>query len=299
MKNILHLLLITLSFASIFCNKEDSKTPPVIKLKTGEIYVENDDIVAIGKPIVFGIEAVAGDEHITNLVVKKVLSDGTSITMLDSGLFEKQLITDKIFYQSIEETVVWKISVMDRNRLSDTIKVTVHKDPNSKFGGIYEYSSIKMGFQENTDYGHFLDPFTGKVYDNDTAQMNQEKIHVATYYYVSSDLPSPTLASPGEVYKDILVYYPFLSEWTIQNTTNWDISVDNNPVAVSDFDAAHNDSLLIVEYDDVWGKSKFKWATVGRVIPFQTANGKRGMVKVIETVNTETGYMVFDLKIQR
>jgi hypothetical protein len=71
-----------------------------------------------------------------------------------------------------------------------------------------------------------------------------------------------------------------------------------NGVTKEAFDNAHNDSLLIVSYDDVWGKKKYKWAMPGLFIPFQTAAGKKGIVHVIEADTVPEGSILFALKIQ-
>ena len=73
----------------------------------------------------------------------------------------------------------------------------------------------------------------------------------------------------------------------------------HNPVSSADFDRAHNDSLLIVSYHEVWGKKKFKWAVKGTIIPFLTKSGKKGLIKVVHADEKEDGFMEFELKIQQ
>jgi hypothetical protein len=94
-------------------------------------------------------------------------------------------------------------------------------------------------------------------------------------------------------------FYPTIIDWTVRNYTLWDISVDGNPIAVQDYDACQNDSLLIVSYSTAWGRKKFRWATSGRVIPFLTSSGKLGLVKVIQNDNNDGGSMELELKIQQ
>jgi hypothetical protein len=77
------------------------------------------------------------------------------------------------------------------------------------------------------------------------------------------------------------------------------ISVDGDPVPAEAYDQCHNDSLLIVAYDDVWGKRKFKWADPGDIIPFLTAKGKKGLLKVLSADHAATGTITFSLKIQQ
>ena len=283
------------------CNKDEEKSPPAISFKMGSKYTFDGEVVMVGSPLVFGIQATAKDANITNFTIKKILPDGSISVVMDTALNAPSIDVDKIFYQSIEEQVNWIFTVMDKNRLSASISLTVYKDPNSEFGNIYYYPSITMGYQYNTEYGHFLNPFTGKVYFEDSATILQDQMHFLVYYIVDQDLPSPVFSSPGEMdnfSEEALLFYPYINNWQTRKFTHWDISVDDVPISTEAFDQAENDSLLIVSYQEVWGKKKFKWATNGRVIPFKTANGKFGMVKVINAEHAESGKIEFAIKIQ-
>jgi hypothetical protein len=285
----------------VSCNKDEEKSPPSISFKMGSKYTYDGEVVMVGSPLIFGVQAAAKDANITNFTIKKILPDGSSFVVMDTALNAPSLDVDKVIYQSIEDQVNWVFTVMDKNRLSANISCTVFKDPDSEFGDIFYYPSITMGYQNNTKYGHFLNPFTGKVYFEDSATILQEEMHFLVYYIVDQDLPSPVFSSPGEMdnfSEEALLFYPYISDWQTRRFTHWDIRVDDVPISVEAFDQAENDSLLIVSYQEVWGKKKFKWATNDRVIPFKTANGKFGLVKVINAELTESGKIEFAIKIQ-
>ncbi len=298
------LVLIIILFSLIVmvsCNKDEEQSPPTINFKMGSKYTFDGEVVMVGSPLVFGVQATAKDANITNFTIKKILPDGSTAVVMDTALNAPGLDVDKVVYQSIEQQVNWVFTVMDKNRLSSSISLTVYKDPNSEFGDIYYYPSITMGYQYNTGYGHFLNPFTGKVYFEDSATILQDEMHFLVYYIIDQDLPSPVFSSPGEMdnfSEEALLFYPYINDWQTRKFTHWDISVDDVPISVEAFDQAENDSLLIVSYQEVWGKKKFKWATNGRVIPFKTANGKFGMVKVINAELSESGKIEFAIKIQ-
>lgn len=281
------------------CNKDKDPVPPVISLQSGAEYTPAGAVVAVGGRLTFGITASGADANITNLVVKKIMPDGSSKVVMDSGLNSPSFSVKKIFYQSVEEEARWTFQVMDKNRQFATTALTIYKDPASAWGGIFDYPLIEMGFQGNTAFGQFLIPSTAKVYFSDTASMNQDLIDIVTYYYDDEGLPSPTFSSPGEQGGGIVAYYPAIAAWTVKKYTKWDISVDTDPVPVAAFDACHNDSLLIVSYDDVWGKRKFKYANQGDVIPFMTAGGKKGLIRVISSDNDPAGKITFSMKIQQ
>ncbi len=299
-------LFFILIFFIIGCKKKsDDNLPPAINFKVGNEYTHNNDTVAVGHRLYFGIQARGTSENITNFTIKKTLENGTVVTMMDTGLNSLILDVNKVFYQNVENRAVWTFTVMDRNRMMAQISMVVYKDPNSAYGGIYYYPSITLGYQNNTLYGHFLNPSTGTVYTADSATTHCNMIDVLTYFILSDNLPSPVLSSPGEMDNsstEAQTYYPYIANWQPRNYTLWDISFDNGnnaPLTAADFNAAQNDSLLIVAYHPIWGKKKFKWATVGKIIPFITGGGKLGLIHVLRADSVDTGIMQIAVKIQQ
>ncbi|HOY30353.1 MAG TPA: hypothetical protein PKW80_00595 [Bacteroidales bacterium] len=286
------------------CKKKTDPLPPTISLIFESGCNHDGDTLAIGQPIRFKVQANGPDANLTNFTVKKYYN-GNMKTVLDSGLNSAGFVTGLTYYQNVEDQVEWTFAVMDRNRNEATVSLTIIKDPNSQFGGIYEFSNIRMGYQLNNSYGHYFLPLLNKVYFDDSASLHQDKVDFLTYFNWKDDngvlLPSPTFSSPGEettATGDLYdIYYPGLVNWTTRNYTKYDISVHSGLNATA-FNNAHNDSLLIVTYDDVWGKKKYKWATSGTLIPFMTAAGKKGMIYVHQADLDTTGSVLFSMKIQ-
>lgn len=281
------------------CTKESDPVVPVISLNSGAGYTPDGSVVRTGGSLRFGITARAGDANITNLVIKKIMPNGSVKVVLDSGMNSAGFSVNEVFYQNVEDTATWVFQVMDKNRLISTASLVIYKDPDSQWGGIFEYPLIVMGYQENTVTGQFLCCASGKVFTGDSAGMASDSIDIATCYFMDDNIPSPTFTSPGEYGGGILEYYPFVSSWPVKNYTKWDISVDSDPVPATAYESCHNDSLLILSYDDVWGKRKFKWATAGDIIPFLTAKGKKGLIMVIAADETATGTISFSMKVQQ
>jgi hypothetical protein len=305
MKTLIKLTVLAMLIACIFsgCKKKsEDQLPPAINFKVGSGYTQNNDTIAVGHKLHFGIQARGTSENITNFTIKKVLENGTVITVMDTGMNAEAMDIDKIYYQNVEEKATWTFSVMDRNRMSAQITMVVFKDPNSAFGGIFYYPGIKLGFQNNTTFSHYLDLYTGLVYPNDSATAHQNLVNMLCYYNASD---GPVLSSPGEMDNfgtDAQIYCPIIVNWTTRNYTKWDISIDNGtntPLTAADFNSAQNDSLLIIAYHDVWGKKKFKFATAGKIVPFLTNTGKKGLMKVNDAVSAEDGYLDVDVKIQQ
>jgi hypothetical protein len=302
LQSLLAVLVFSVLLALLSCSKDDEKIPPVINFKQGSKFTLDGDEVKVGNMLIFGIQARGNGVNITNFTIKKHLVDGTSVAVMDTGMNAESLDIEKVYYQNIEDEVEWTFTAMDKNRMSSQISLTVYKDPDSQFGGIYYYPSITMGYQYNSEYGHFLDPFTGKVYSEDSATILQNDMHFLVYYIEDEDLPSPVFSSPGEMDNfstEAKLFYPCIIDWQTRRYTKWDISVDDDPIPAEAFDQAFNDSLLIVSFNEVWGKKKFKWATNGRVIPFRTITGKFGLVKVINAEHSENGKIEFAVKIQQ
>jgi hypothetical protein len=299
MKTYLCILTLTLLLVLPGCKKESNPLPPTLELASGTGYTPDGAVIPVGAPVRFGISAAGSGVNITNLVVKKIMPDGSVRVVLDSGLNSPSFTLNRTFYQNVEDTAQWTIQVMDKNRQFATKAMTLYKDPNSSWGGIFEFSGIIMGYQSCTTFGHFLNPMTGQVWFSDTASLNQSSVQIIPYYFLDENIPSPTFSSAGEQGGGITDYYPEISSWTTKNYTKWDISVDTDPVPPQSFESCHNDSLLIVSYDEVWGKRKFKWADAGDIIPFLTATGKKGLIRVISADHDPAGTIVFDMKIQQ
>jgi len=286
------------------CKNDEDPRPPTINLIFESNNAHDGDTASIGQALKFKVQAEGLDANLTNFTVKK-LYNGTAKTVLDSGMNSAGFVTSLTFYQNVENEVEWQFAVMDRERNEASVSLKIYKDPNSQFGGIYEFANIRMGYQLNNTYGQYFLPLLNKVYFADSAAMYQSQVDFLTYFNWKDDngvlKPSPTFSSPGEetsatgeLYD---LYYPYLTNWTTRNYTKYDIRAVNG-VTVEGFENAHNDSLLIVSYDDVWGKKKYKWATVGCFIPFQTATGKKGIIQVHQADLDTTGSILFSMKIQ-
>ena len=285
-------------FAS--CEKDEDRERPGIVLLTNENYTTDGSVVEIGNPLKFGIEALGNGANITNFTIR-ILSSGQTRTVLDTGLNSANFTVNKTFFQGVEDTAEWVFTVMDKNRLNASTSIIIYKDPNSTFGGIKHYTSVVMGMNENTQIGHFFAPSSANVWMLDTAVMNQELVDILVYFKMTEDngvlKPSPTFSSPGETDDGAFEFYPSLADWETLNFTKYDIRAENF-VTNQAFDGAQNDSLLIVSYDDVWGKRKYKWANAGIIIPFMTNQGKKGLIKVIQSDHFATGIIEFEMKIQ-
>jgi hypothetical protein len=150
----------------------------------------------------------------------------------------------------------------------------------------------------NNEFDHFLDLKTGIGYDQPDVTGHEPEIDLAAFFYITSGKPSPTLTCPA--YPSAQTWYPVFEGWPVKNSTLYDYkTVDNDLVTSEQFDAAENDSLLVVGYkpQNVSGLCKFCYT--GKIVPFKTADGKHGMIKVIRADEQDDGSMEIAVKIQQ
>jgi hypothetical protein len=284
----LSIIILMLFFS---CKKEKTHIFPTIELRTGGEFVSEGAILSEGKPIKFGIIVHKGDAKITNLVVKRV--SGTNIrTPLDKGIYVDMI--DMIFsdFKDSCKSEEWVISVMDQNRNSASASIHITKSDIISYGEIIYHPSITLGFQNNSEYPHFFDPINGKTYFTMPSVSEQTTTDILVYYFTDGSMPSPTFSSPFE--EDAPTYYSELENWTTKNYTLYDFV---SKVSTAEFEAANNDSLLIIKY--VSGKRKYKYALENTIFPFKTGVGKLGIIRVISADIVDNGKITFAMKIQK
>ncbi len=288
---------IFLAFAGIIlssCKKDEEENPPVLTLKS-EITYTTDGVYLQNHIAKFGIIAEGKSANITNLTIKCKSKQGEK-TILDEGHNIQQLNITKVIQNAWGDSLIWTISVMDKNRHRVSLSLKTY-DTTVSYSPIHSFENIVLGMQSNTQYGSFLNPFIPTVYTTTNAALNQANVDILMYYYVTSGTPSYTFSSAGDY--DAPIYFPSLTSWTTKNYTDWDYATQ---VPVSAFDQAINDSLLSAAFHSGSGISsrKYKYAAAGQVIPFKTSSGKKGLIKVKEVnAQQENGWVKFDLKIQQ
>lgn len=290
------LLLLSLGCTSTLPEKE---TNPFIIFKTGNGFVTDGSLVSPGATMKFGISATGGGGAITDLVIKRVV-DGKVTIETDRGLWKPEggLDTTLVFTRGYSDCEKWIFFIMNEYRDTASVSMTILKGSGSAWGDINYFPSVILGMQSNTVYPHYLDLTTGTTYNSATISGKESLVDMAIFWYTSSGKSSPTLTCPA--YNAALTYYPEFSSWPVRNQTLYDYYTSDYDLVSRDvFDDAANDSLLVSAYrpQSVSGQSKF--AYTGKVVPFRTADGKYGMLKVIRADETAEGSMEVDIKIQK
>jgi len=291
------LLLLLLALAG--CTPDEQETTPLVLLRTGSPFTADGSPVAPGGALRFGLSVSGGGGAITNLVVKRI-SDGVTVTETDRGMYISYggLDTTLTYTRGYGQVEKWVFTVMNSHRDTASASLSVLKGAGSAWGEVSYHPSIKIGLQENNALPHFVDLHTGVAYDAAGVTVHEAEVDMAAFWYLTSGTSSPTLTCPA--YSSALTYYPLFGTWSAKNQTMYDYyTSDNNLVTPAQFELAANDSLLVNAYrpGSVSGQSKF--AYTGKVVPFRTADGKYGLIRIIHADETPSGEMEIAVKIQK
>jgi len=292
------ILILVLPFVS--CSEDElSETNPFIMLKSGNEFTIEGAYIPVGGQMKFGISAIGDGATITNLTVQRI-TETEVITELDKGMYLEtaSLDTTLIFMKSSAEKETWRFSIMNDHRDTTSVSTIIYKGEGSAYGDIDYFPSIIFGYQNATNLPFYVDLHSGIAYDNTSVAGNEAKVDLISYYYLSSGKSSPTISCPA--YETARSYHISINDWTTQNSVLYDYETcDNDLISENEFDVAQNDSLMINTYipNSTSGTCKFCYS--GKIIPFKTANGKYGLIKVIHADEIETGSIKIAVKIQK
>lgn len=297
------IFFIFLFFIFLSCKKEESESfPPIVALQSGSAFTPNEAAVPVGGKLTFGIAASNKNTPITNLRIQRIVN-GQAITELDKGIF----VTEGGYsytYNAVKsgaEVELWRFMVMNANRDSATITRTVLLGEGSAYGAIHHYPSLFVGMQNNTLYPQFVDLHSGNLFINSTVAGNEATIDLVGFVYQTSGVMSPTLCCPAYTgSSSVTTHYPIISDWAVRNATQYDyFASDNNTVDPTKFNLAANDSLLVESFSPQSVSGLCKYAYTGKIVPFKTADGKYGLIRVKHSDITADGYMELEIKIQQ
>ncbi|MGD9977873.1 MAG: hypothetical protein AB7S54_08055 [Bacteroidales bacterium] len=283
-------------------NDEKNDYPPIVLLKNSETYTVNGADIPVGGKLFFGITATTGSAPLTNLRVTRIIN-GQRTREVDCGFYIKAGGLDTSFYfaKSSAAEELWEFFVMNANRDSASTTRRILLGEGSAYGPINHYASLKIGMQNSSQYPNYVDLHTGALFSKTDVAGHEDQIDLVGFVYLTSGVMSPTLCCPAYTgSSSVTTHYPEILAWTVRNATSYDYySSDYNLVHPDDFDSAQNDSLLVASYKPEKTSGLCKYCYTNRIIPFKTANGKYGLVKVIHADTVPDGYMDIEIKVQQ
>jgi hypothetical protein len=187
------------------------------------------------------------------------------------------------------ENTTFTLTVTDKDGLtsSETVTVTVEASADP----INSYTAILMGGQDNLSIGSYLDADAGTVRLKAAAITNAATIDVV-YYYGSTN--HATLTAPDDAtVNGGAGNLTLCTDFSVKNATRF----GSSSVSSADFTAMTNDALLT----GITGLSASKMTAVaeGNIIAFQTAAGKKGLIKVASITTGAGGTITLDVKVQQ
>jgi hypothetical protein len=290
------LMVVALLGVMTSCEEESTDPqPPTLDFKGGANYIAQDATVDIGSDFVIGINVASNAEteaELTNVTVERIF-DNVPQTVIDTT-FDKNVtsfsadVTFETQSSEGEERIVFTAEDEDGESVTKEIKITYESSPEP----INTYSAVLMGAQSNLTTGSFLNSHTGDVSLQDAAEANSGDIDVI-YYFGSTN--NATLTAPDDATVNGGSGNLSLAEsFTTKNATRF----NTNPgVSESEFDAMTDDETIITLSD--FSASKVTQLGVGEVIAFETADGKKGLIKVSDLEDGASGSIEIHVKVQQ
>lgn len=279
------------SFTLLFesCKKDPDLKIPEIRLSMDTSFIWKDTLQPMGSIMKFRIEAQCDEIPITNFVIS--FNNGKENVLLDTGIYNTTFVYDLSIYKGIADTEQWTFSVMTAQRQKASVTVQIDLQAGAQFGEIDTLEMISLGAQNNLTTRGFLSLTTYQTYFLEEAYNNQSLIDIIYYY----DIYESTLSSPNDNDAPVIFTGTYgIANWTVKNESRYNLT----DLTEMDFNAASNDSLLIVAYDPVNAKRKGKNAVAGDVWAFRNYEGRLGLLYIHSITGTTDGEMVISIKVQ-
>jgi len=281
------------------CAKDENIHRTSLILKNGINYTSTMEEVPLGGTITIGILASGAGVPLTYLHIERIIGTDT-LVQIDKGIYmgSEGLDEDFTFVKDTALIETWRVLVMNADRDTASQILKVRRGSGSDWGDINSYENLELSMQDHIAGNWYLDLDKGIVFNSIWVAGHESEIDIMAYYYVTSGLPSPSLTCPG--YTSAVGYYPQILQWTDKQVTLFDYNTsDNNLISTEQFDHALNDSLLVSAYQPDKVSGNCKYCNTSKVIPFKTAKGKYGMIKVLNADHESTGQMTISVKIQK
>ncbi|HSH52887.1 MAG TPA: hypothetical protein VK982_14270 [Bacteroidales bacterium] len=290
------IFIILMIFIFSACDEDVTKDHPnpTIRIVNKQNFIANDTTLAFGEKFTVAIQAeYNGYDMLTNFIAKQ-----NDERYLDLGIYSELYYKEVEITKGLEDVDSWEFIIRDIKGNYASTFLTINKDENIAYGEIDEFLNIKMGAQNNSEFGSFLSLTDGTVYNLNDAYSHSEFIDIVSYYDDFDKLDKWVIASPGANIGDEAFPGAYtISNWETINTTRYSAApLDITP---EEFDAAQNDSILIANsFAFESGKRKAKDVATGDIYSF-VRDQRTGMFKVISTTGESSGNIIVDIIIQK
>jgi hypothetical protein len=135
-----------------------------------------------------------------------------------------------------------------------------------------------------------------KVYTQDQALLNQEKIDIFCFFEPGEGNEDIRVAGPGSNITGIFTGETSPENWTTKNETRFH-KLEN--FTIEEFDAlVDGDAQIELLYDVANNYRRIRDMEVDNIFAFKTASGTYGVALVLDVSKSESGYIEFEYKIK-
>jgi hypothetical protein len=189
-------------------------------------------------------------------------------------------------------TITLKFTVKDKNGKEAFKTFTISKTPDfESFSGKLLFAPLK-----NYTTKSFISLTTGATYDSTQAASNISSIDMGYFWGITANA---SFASPS----DYLSTAYNLNNWTNPNVTTFKSTSNVDFATISSSNAIgtayDNGTLATNGTNPNGGATRIYLLTSGQVVGFQTASGKKGLIKITNISDGATGSITFDVKVQK
>lgn len=156
----------------------------------------------------------------------------------------------------------------------------------------------KLGAQTNASFGGFLSISEKKVYTQELASQNQDKIDILCFYEEAGG-NNIALAAPGTGISGIFTGETAPTNWETKNQTYFTLPATE--LTVDQFNQLKDGDAVIEGYFNATitsGNRKAKDMKVNDIWAFKTAANKFGVLKVINVEQGASGFVEFEYKVK-
>ena len=302
--SILFAFLLVAAVTFVGCKKdEEEKAAPTIAFTGGDAgggSRELDFSSTSSYGITFAVDIAAEGEIATFTIKKKIYASSTTESTLPASGFEGQTSFSYTFSQTYVEAdfdvdggvdkIEYMFEVTDKQDPAKSVSkmFTVTKKVGTTPGAIISWTAT-LGAQ-NASAGSSFSTSNGTVYLLADAKTNSSLIDFV-YFYGATNFA--TIAAPNDVdAASVFTGTNGLSNWTTKNATKFGTTT----VTTTQFDAIADDAQIVT----ITGlaATKVNSLVVGSVFAFQTAGGKKGLVKVTALTAANTDNISISVKME-
>jgi hypothetical protein len=273
-------------------------TPPSLVLLSGEYqpgiaYISSDTTLVVSKQFAIGITANStSDENLKSVFITRVFENVDTDTLLNISINNNTFTLDTLTAARTNPgTEDFYFRVTDKNNQSTTIGFTIITEPAPP--NFVTYNDRILGAQGSNIGGSFATS-DGAIYTLDEAKINSDKVDFLYFY---DDNNHATIAAPDDAdAATVFTGINGLANWTVQNPSKFKMTTHSS----SDFDQIQTSSQLVTAatlptYPNL---SKVNNFTNGKVLAFQTADLKYGLIRIDNISGTSDGTIEITVKVQ-